>query len=55
MRVWVSGIRALVCAKCGAVYFAPGGAQAIVEAANGLFALARQKRQSKGKLAAGIS
>ena len=55
MRVSVSGIRALVCAKCGAVYFAPGGAQAIVEAANGLFALARQNRQSKGKLAAGIS
>jgi YgiT-type zinc finger domain-containing protein len=54
-RVSVSGIRALVCTKCGEVYFVPGGAQALVEAANGLFALARQNRQSKGKLAAGIS
>lgn len=54
-RVSVSGIRALVCSKCGEIYFAPGGAQALVEAANGLFALARRNRQSKGKLAAGIS
>jgi YgiT-type zinc finger domain-containing protein len=54
-RVSVSGIRAVVCTRCGEVYFAPGGAQALVEAANGLFALARQNRQSKGKLAAGIS
>jgi YgiT-type zinc finger domain-containing protein len=54
-RVSVSGIRALVCTKCGEIYFAPGGAQALVEAANGLFALARQNRQSKGKVAADVS
>jgi YgiT-type zinc finger domain-containing protein len=54
-RVSVSGIRALVCGKCGEVYFAPGSAQALVEAANGLFALARQNRQSKGKLSAAVS
>jgi len=55
IRVEVAGIRALVCAKCGEVYFAPGGAQALVEAANGLFALARQNRQSRGKLLAAVS
>jgi len=55
VRVSVSGIRALVCSKCGEVYFAPGGAQALVDAANGLFALARRNRQSKGKLSAAVS
>lgn len=55
VRVSVSGIRALVCSKCGEIYFPPGGAQALVEAANGLFALARQNRQSKGKLSAAVS
>lgn len=54
LRVSVSGIRALVCSRCGEVYFAPGGAQALVEAANGLFALARSNRQS-GKLTAAVS
>jgi YgiT-type zinc finger domain-containing protein len=54
-RVSVAGIRALVCVKCGEIYFPPGGAQALVEAANGLFALARRNRQSKGRLAAGVS
>lgn len=55
VRVSVAGIRAMVCAKCGEVYFRPGGAQALVEAANGLFALASQNRQSKGKLTAAVS
>jgi YgiT-type zinc finger domain-containing protein len=55
IRVSLSGIRALVCSRCGEVYFGPGGAQALVEAANGLFALARKNRQSKGKLSAGVS
>ena len=54
-RISVSGVRALVCTKCGTIYFAPGGAPELVEAANGLFALARQNRQSRGKLAAGVS
>lgn len=54
-RVSVAGIRALVCARCGEIYFPPGGAQALVEAANGLFALARRNRQSRGRLVAGIS
>lgn len=55
VRVSVSGIRASVCSRCGEVYFAPGGAQALVDAANGLFALARRNRQSKGKLSAAVS
>ncbi len=55
MRISVSGIRALVCAKCGAAYFEPGGAQALVEAADRLFALAKRNRQHKGKLVAAVS
>ncbi len=52
VRVAVSGVRALVCRKCGAIYFPPGGAQALVEAANSLFALARRNQQHKGKITA---
>jgi YgiT-type zinc finger domain-containing protein len=55
LRVSVSGIRALVCTKCGEVYFEPGGAQALVKAVDCLFALARRNHQRKGKLAAAVS
>jgi YgiT-type zinc finger domain-containing protein len=55
LRVSVSGIRVLVCTHCGEVYFEPGGAQALVEAVNSLFALARKNHQRKGKLAAAVS
>ena len=55
LRVSVSGIRALVCTACGEVYFEPGGAQALVEAVDSLFALARGNRLHKGKLAATVS
>jgi YgiT-type zinc finger domain-containing protein len=55
IRVSVAGVRALVCSRCGEVYFPPGGAQALVEAANGLFALARRNRQSRGRLSAAVS
>ena len=55
VRVEVAGIRALVCEKCGEIYFAPGGAQAVVEAANSLFELARKNRQHRGKLRAKTS
>lgn len=54
LRVSVSGIRAWVCTKCAAVYFEPGGAQALVKAVNGLFTLAKRNRQHKGKLASAI-
>ena len=50
IRVSVAGIRALVCSKCNAVYFEPGGAQALVEAVNSLFAFAKRNQQHKGKL-----
>lgn len=55
LRVSVSGIRALVCTGCGEVYLEPGAAQALVEAVNCLFALARKNRQRKGKLAVAVS
>jgi YgiT-type zinc finger domain-containing protein len=54
VRVCVSGIRALVCARCGEVYFEPGGAQALVEAVDRLFALAGSNDQHKGRLLATI-
>ena len=54
LRVSVSGIRAMVCTKCDAVYFEPGGAQALVEAVDGLFALAKRNQQHKGKLASAV-
>ena len=54
LRVSVSGIRAMVCTKCDAVYFEPGGAQALVEAVDGLFALAKKNQQHKGKLVSAV-
>jgi hypothetical protein len=35
-RMEVAGICALVCQKCGEIYFVTGGAQAVVEAGNSL-------------------
>jgi YgiT-type zinc finger domain-containing protein len=55
VRVSVSGIRALVCERCGEIYFEPGGAQALVEAVNRLFALADTNDQHKGRLLATIA
>ena len=52
VRVSVSGIRALSCEKCDASYFEPGGAQALSEAVNSLFKVARKNRQHKGKIEA---
>lgn len=54
MCVSVAGIRTLVCTKCDAVYFEPGGAQALVEAVNSLFAFAKRNQQHKGKLLSAI-
>jgi YgiT-type zinc finger domain-containing protein len=54
VRIAVSGLRALVCTKCGAVYFEPGGAQALVAAADSLFTLAKRNRQHKGRLIAAL-
>ena len=55
VRISVAGIRALVCTKCSEVYLMPGGAQALTEVVDRLFALARQNQQHRGKLSAAVS
>lgn len=55
VRVSVSGVRVLECERCGEIYFAPGAAQALVEAVESLFALAKRTGQHKGKLAGAVS
>lgn len=55
IRVSVSGIRALVCERCGEFYLEPGSAQALVEVVDSLFALAQRNRQRKGKLVGAVS
>ena len=54
-RVVVRGVRAIVCMKCGEVYFEPEAAQALLNAANALFVLAEKNRQRKGQLAGVVS
>ena len=53
--VRISGVRAWVCAKCGEIYFEPGGAKRMAEAVQSLFALARSEKQHKGTLVADLS
>ena len=53
--VRISGVRAWVCAKCGEIYFEPGGAQRMAEAVQSLFALTRSEKQHKGTLVADLS
>ena len=55
VRVKLSGLKAWVCARCGEVYFEPGGAQQVVQAVNSLFKLAFAERQHKGTLSAQLS
>jgi YgiT-type zinc finger domain-containing protein len=50
ITVKLSGIGALVCSKCGEIYFQPGGSEKVVEAANSLFKLAAAERQYKRPL-----
>ncbi len=52
VTVKLSGLKAWVCARCGEVYFEPGGAQQVVQAVNSLFKLAFAERQHKGTLSA---
>lgn len=54
-KVRLSGIRAWVCNKCGEIYFQPGGAAKVAEAANCLFELAIAEEQHKGTLTAKVS
>ena len=55
IRVKLSGIKALVCRKCGDIYFLPGGADKVAKAANCLFELASVERQYKTTLVGEIS
>ena len=55
VKVRLSGLHAWVCARCGEIYFAPGGAQHVVQAVNCLFDLALAERQHKGTLTAQFS
>ncbi len=55
VTVKLSGLKAWVCARCGEVYFEPGGAQQVVEAVKSLFELAFAERQHKGTLTAQLS
>ena len=55
LRVTIAGLRVLVCSQCEEIYFEPGGAQALVEAANSLFALARSNHQHRGILAGAVA
>lgn len=55
VKVKLSGFKAWVCTQCGETYFEPGGAEKVVQAVNGLFALAFAERQHKGKVTARLS
>ncbi len=55
VTVKLSGLKAWVCARCGEVYFEPGGAQQVVQAVNSLFKLAFAERQHKGTLSAQLT
>lgn len=54
ITVKLAGIAAMVCSDCGEIYFQPGGAQKVVEAANSIFGLAAVERQHKHQLTAQI-
>jgi YgiT-type zinc finger domain-containing protein len=54
LKVKLSGIAALVCSKCKEIYFQPGGADKVAEAANSLFRLAQTEKQHKRGLTAQI-
>ncbi len=54
IKINISGIKAWVCQDCGEVYFQPGGANKVVNAANCLFELAMIEKQHKGTLTAQI-
>jgi YgiT-type zinc finger domain-containing protein len=45
VKIIISGFKAWACMKCGEIYFAPGSADKLTQAANSLFALANDKRE----------
>lgn len=54
VTVRLTGIAAYVCSKCKEIYFQPGGADKVAEAANSLFDLALLEKQHKQGLMAQI-
>jgi len=54
VKVKLSGIAALVCHECGEIYFQPGGADKVAEAANSLLSLAVTEKQHKRSVTAQI-
>jgi YgiT-type zinc finger domain-containing protein len=55
LRVKLTGIAALICNKCGEIYFQPGGADKVADAVNSLFSLAVIEKQHKRQLTAQVS
>lgn len=55
VKVKVSGFMAMVCSRCGEIYFEPGASDRLVQAVNALFALALAGKQHKGKVVATVS
>lgn len=55
VRIKVAGVRALVCTRCGEVYFLPGAAGLLAKATRSLLDLAIAGRQHRGSLTARIS
>ena len=55
IKVTLKGMRGHVCTKCGEIYFEPGASQAVVEAANKLFELARKTNHRKGTLVGAVN
>lgn len=53
--VEISGFKAWTCSRCGEIYFEPGTADKLVQAANSLHELARAGNHHKGKLRAAVS
>lgn len=55
VKIKISGFMAWACSRCGEVYFEPGGADRLVQAANALFALSIGREQHKGKVLAKVA
>ncbi len=55
VTVKVSGFLAIVCARCGEIYFEPGASDRLAQAVNALFTLALAGKQHKGKVRAKVA
>ncbi len=55
VTVKVSGFLAIVCHRCGEIYFEPGASDRLAQAVNALFTLALASKQHKGKVRAKVA